>query len=267
MTFSSLRSIVAALFAGMIVAACATSGPVSNARDPWEGLNRAVFDFNQAADQAVVGPFIDGYRVAFPDDFRQSVSNLVLNLREPLTFGNEIVQAKPGEAATTLARFLINSTLGIGGLFNIAGDMGITRTSEDIGQTLAVWGIGDGPYMMIPFLGPSNMRDTAGFIGAIFADPANIGLSQINDDWLVLAHVGVDALDTRSRLHTTLNALYRENDPYVFARSAYFQQRRFAICDGRCPEDDEEEDLFDDFDEDVEWEDAGDGDSDAGGQP
>ncbi len=253
-TLPSLRMMKALCLAGLIllITACATPGGATDPRDPWEGWNRGVFDVNQAIDQNAIGPFIEGYRAVVPGGVREKVSNVVLNLREPLTFANELLQGKIGDAGTTLGRFLINSTLGIGGLVNLAGEFGIPRTTEDFGQTLGVWGIGDGPYMVLPFFGPSNIRDTTGLVISAFADPAQIGLDALDVEGLVAIQVGVDSIDTRSRLHTTIQQLYEETDPYVFARSAYFQQRRFAICDGRCETDSEEEDLFDALEDELE---------------
>jgi len=244
----------------MSLTACVSVEGEGDPRDPWESWNRGVFNVNTAIDKNALGPLARGYKAVTPEPVRDGVTNVVLNLREPLTFANELLQGKIGRAGTTLGRFLLNSTLGIGGLFNIAeNNFGIDRTTEDVGQTLAVWGVTDGPYVVLPFFGPSSVRDGVGTLAGAIGDPTRIGLDNLNVEGLVLSRAGVDALDSRARFDSTIRALYEERDPYVFARSAYFQQRAFAICNGRCVEDEDEEDLFDTLeDQDGEDEDEDD---------
>lgn len=169
------------------------------------------------------------------------------NLREPWVFINDLLQFKLDRAGATLGRFIINSTVGVAGLFKVSDEVGIPYHSEDFGQTLATWGIGDGPYLVLPLLGPSNGRDAFGFAANVYADPVSLTLEEIDDSKkffdLSMTRTAIEAFDARVRLHTTLDELYKEDDPYVVARSVYWQRRRFEIYDGNPPEP--EEDIFD----------------------
>lgn len=258
----SLRTFMA-LALLMATAACASTGQHAEApdattvADPLEPMNRAVFAFNKAADTAVIGPMAKAYKAVVPEAPRQGVSNLMRNLREPWVFVNDILQFKFKRAGTTLSRFVVNTVAGVGGLFKVSEKMGIKYHSEDFGQTLAMWGLGDGPYIVLPFLGPSNLRDTAGLTTYFFYDPTAKGLKEIDDSGklfdLALIRTSIDAWDARVRYDEVLRELYTEDDPYVFARTVYWQTRRYEIFDGNPPASQEEEDLFDnleDWDED-----------------
>lgn len=224
----------------LMTTACAsmqnTDGTIN---DPLEPMNRAVFSFNEAADNAVLTPLSKAYTTVVPEPPRDGVSNVMRNLREPWTFVNDILQLKFGRAGTTLGRFVVNSTIGIGGLFKVSDDMGIEYHSEDLGQTLAVWGVGDGPYLVLPFLGPSNGRDTVGFATYFFLDPTTFAFEEIDKSGnffdLALIRSGIDAFDARVRFQGAIDALYQEDDPYITARSLYWQNRRFQIYDGDPP--------------------------------
>ncbi|NVJ96702.1 MAG: VacJ family lipoprotein [Alphaproteobacteria bacterium] len=241
----------------LITAACTstsqTGGPDATVSDPLEPMNRAVFAFNKAADTAVITPLAKAYTTVVPKAPRQGVSNLMRNLREPWVFVNDILQFKFKRAGTTLGRFLVNTVAGVGGLFKVSEKMGIKYHSEDFGQTLATWGLGDGPYIVLPFLGPSNLRDTAGLTTYIFLDPTTKALKEIDQSGnffdLALIRTGIDAWDTRVQYDEVLRELYLEDDPYVFARTVYWQTRRYEIHDGNPPSTQEEEDLFDDLEE------------------
>lgn len=242
------------------LSACASTPPAQLSdpvNDPYEKTNRAIFEFNTAVDKAAIRPVSSAYRAVVPKPARQGVSNIMRNLREPWVLVNDILQGKLDRAGNTLGRFLVNSTIGIAGLFKVSDSMGIPYHSEDFGQTLASWGIGQGKYMVIPFLGPSSGRDFAGFGVGFFADPTDIAIDKLDEKGAQLARLSVDVLDRRSRLHTTLDSLYEEKDPYLVARSAYLQLRAFEIRDG-AKEEVDEEDLFGDL-EDC---DTGDGEAD-----
>ena len=133
--------------------------------DPFEGWNRAMFSFNQKADKYVLKPVAEGYQAVTPAPVRKGVSNFFNNLGEPITAANSVLQAKPGKAARSLTRFVFNTTFGLFGIFDVAGAMGIERENEDFGQTLAYWGVGSGPYLVLPVLGSSNLRDLGGRFG------------------------------------------------------------------------------------------------------
>lgn len=229
-----------------ISAACAsgTSTVDTDTRDPYEEMNRKIFAFNKAFDRQIFKPISSAYQFIMPDPLEDGVSNAMRNLREPWVFVNDILQFKFKRALTTLTRFTLNSTVGAAGLFKVSDGMGIPYHSEDLGQTLATWGIEESPYLVLPFVGPSTNRDFVGFASSFFLDPVTIVLNNENRSDLVLVRTGVDALDARVRLHDQLDQLYEEDDPYVVMRSLYFQNRRFQIYDGDPPSD-EEEDFFD----------------------
>lgn len=239
-----------ALFAAsflLFTGACATTGQndVDGTGDPWEGMNRATYKFNKAVDKAIYKPVTAVYQTVVPKVPRQGVSNAMRNLRAPWVFVNDLLQLKFKRAGTTLGRFLVDSTIGIGGLFKASEKMGIPFHSEDLGQTLATWGIGSGPYFIIPFVGPSNGRDALGFAAYVFYDPVTLSISELNVKGLNLTRTGVDALDFRSRTNKIINATYDDPDGYELMRSAYRQQRRYEVHDGNPPEEDT--DLFDDL--------------------
>lgn len=238
-----------------LTAACASTsqnGPETTVSDPLEPMNRAIFAFNEAADKTVISPAVKVYKAVVPKPPRDGISNVMRNLREPWVFINDILQFKFKRAGKTLGRFVVNSTVGIGGLFKVSEKMGIEYHSEDFGQTLATWGFGDGPYIVLPFLGPSNLRDTTGFATYFFYDPVGMALDKKGkfvDASLI--RTAIDAWDLRVQFDDVLKELYLEDDPYVFARTVYWQNRRYEIYDGNPPPLEGEEDLFDDLED---WE-------------
>lgn len=245
----------AALAAILVTTACSTTGgTVENGiNDPYEQMNRKIFAFNRGFDRAILRPISSGYRAVLPKPARDGVSNVMRNLREPWVFANDLLQFKFERAGLTLSRFVINTVFGIGGLFKASDDVGIPYHSEDLGQTLATWGVGDGAYWVVPFLGASNGRDFTGFAGGIFLDPVTIYLNTENKTTLNWTRAGVDVLDARVRLHDSIDDLFAEEDPYVIMRSLYLQNREFEIHDGNPPSNEEEEDFFDSLeDEDSE---------------
>ncbi|SDE20046.1 MlaA family lipoprotein [Kordiimonas lacus] len=240
----------------LLTAACASTsqnGPSASANDPLEPMNRAVFAFNKATDRAVLKPLSSAYIAVVPEEPRKGVSNVMRNLREPWVFVNDILQLKFGRAGKTLGRFVVNSTIGIGGLFKVSDRMGVEYHSEDFGQTLATWGVGDGPYIVLPFLGPSNLRDTVGTTAYFFYDPTTTALNKKGELFdLALLRTGIDAFDARVRYHEAIDELYKEDDPYVVARSLYHQTRRYEIHDGDPPPDEDEVDFFDDLEDELD---------------
>lgn len=260
-------------FMGLQVGACAHAPPKSDsaayadyqqANDPLEPMNKAIFAFNMGMDKILVRPVTKTYLKVVPKPARRGLTNFIANLMEPFTAANDILQGKPKAAGRALSRFLVNTTVGIGGLFDPATKhWGIERHKEDLGQTFAVWGIPSGPYLMLPFFGPSNLRDTTGFVGEILYDPvsvaidkanvANIGNTDISA--LTVARISLDALDWRARNDELFDELHETDDAYTLARSAYRQNRRFNISDGKEVSSEEEEDMFEEFDEEFEDED------------
>lgn len=258
-----------ALAAALGAAGCATT-PGSDAlaqRDPLESINRPIYAFNRAIDRAAVRPVAKAYVWSVPASGRRGVSNFFENVDEPWTAINALLQAKPKAALRAVARFLINTTLGVGGLADHATFFGIERQEEDFGQTLAVWGLGSGPYIMLPLLGPTTLRDGAGSIVALVADPYGIARSELN---LGLAGriglSGLAGLDARARLlggaETVLDTAA---DEYATVRSAYIQSRRNDIYDGSPPVEDDEWDM--DYGPETEQTDPVPGPADPSAQP
>ena len=199
----------------------------SELNDPWEGFNRGVFNFNESLDRAILKPVAQGYRFIMPDVAEQGVSNFFDNLRDVVTFFNNVLQLKPVEATQDLSRVLINTTIGIGGLFDVASAMDIPKNDEDFGQTLGAWGVESGPYLVLPLLGPSTVRDGVGIIPDMYLDP----LHQVESDELSYGLKALKVVDKRASL------LDREGvvtgDRYTFIRDAYLQKREFEVNDGR----------------------------------
>lgn len=200
-----------------------------NRDDPYEGFNRQMYAFNDGLDKAVLEPVAKGYRAVTNEPVRQGVSNFVDNLGEPVTFANELLQGKIPNAAGTVGRFVINSTIGIVGLFNPAGAMGIERTDEDFGQTLGAWGVDGGPYLVLPLLGSSNPRD-------LFGKGVDIGLNPLNDaqfDGDTETRIGIATLGGLSAregaIETIDNVRTTQLDPYTTLRRFYVRNRAAEI--------------------------------------
>ncbi len=229
MTF--IRS--ALILAALLITGCASSG--NHPKDPWEGWNRSVYSFNKAVDSAVAKPVAKGYKAVTPDFIETGVSNVFSNLGDIPNFLNNLLQGKPGDSISDLARFVVNSTLGIAGLWDPASSMGLEKHDEDFGQTLATWGVGDGPYVMLPFIGPSTLRDT-------FAMPIDSEMDPLNE----VDHIRtrnqiklMELIDTRAGLLAFEEQLESATDEYSFIRDIYLQNRRYKVFDGNLPFDDE----------------------------
>jgi phospholipid-binding lipoprotein MlaA len=226
----------AALAAVALLSGCATLPGEDRLaeRDPLEGFNRGVWGVNRAADKVVLKPVSSVYRTILPKAVRRGVSNAFSNLSEPWSFVNNLLQGKPDRAFNSLGRFVVNTTLGIGGLADPATKMGMKSTPEDFGQTLARWGANGGPYLVLPLLGPSTLRDGVGSGVAFVADPINVA---INNSGMT----GTERLALRAAMIISVRADLTESggdaflasslDPYAAARSAYLQRRRVQILD------------------------------------
>ncbi len=220
--------------------------------DPHEGTNRAIFKFNKAIDKVILKPLSEIYRFIVPKPLRMSITNVLANLMEPWNFTNAVLQGEGERANVIFQRFLVNSTVGVGGLIDTASELEIPKYTEDFGQTLATWGVGEGVYLVLPFLGPSDSRDAFGVTVDLIADPANFAIDAMNIKGAQLSRIGATVIDLRTQNRKIIDSLYEERDPYILARSAYIQARRNAILNGKAPEPVEgEEDLFDDI-EDLE---------------
>lgn len=198
--------------------------------DPIEPLNRFIFGFNDILDRMLIEPVAKGYKAVLPSFIRDSIQSFMRNLQSPLILANNLLQGNIGDAGVTAARFFLNTTLGIGGLVDVAKAQGLTYRDEDFGQTLAVWGVGDGFYLVLPIIGPSSLRDTAGLFGDSFADPVRIVSFNTDNEWIYYTRGIVKGVDMRSRMITAVDDLRRNSlDYYAAARSAYTQQRRALI--------------------------------------
>lgn len=202
--------------------------------DPFERINRAVFSFNETADQYVVKPIAEGYQFILPEFVRTGVTNFFSNINDVLIAANNLLQGKPGNAASDIGRFFVNSTIGVLGLFDVATDMGLDKNREDFGQTLGVWGIGDGPYVVLPFFGPSNVRDTVGFVVDVETD-FMINTNKLNSDEKIAIN-GLRIINRRADLLDAGQLLEDAAfDKYSFLRDGYLQRRRSQIYDGEPP--------------------------------
>lgn len=200
--------------------------------DPLEGMNRGVMKVNEAIDKAVIEPTARGYRYVAPKPVRQSVRNFLHNLNSPIIMGNELLQGDMKGFANATGRFVINTLLGVGGLFDVADMGGIPYEPEDFGQTLAVWGVGNGPYIVIPLLGPSTVRDGTGMLVDSFLDPVRIYLFNEDLEWLHYTRLAVTAIDTREQLLEVVDDLRANSfDYYAAVRSAYYQHRQALVRD------------------------------------
>ena len=215
------------LFARTAVAQQPPPG-AEDANDPYENTNRAVFGFNQGLDRTVLVPVSNAYRTVVPPPIRDSVHNILQNLNGPITFANDVLQAEPGLAAETLGRLVLNTTIGFGGFFDVASKLGVPYHTNDMGITLATWGMASGPYLMLPVLGPSNPRDLAGDVADSFGDPANIVLGNAHLLWATFARSAVSGVDERSRNIESLAEIERTSLDYYATIRSLARQRRAA---------------------------------------
>jgi phospholipid-binding lipoprotein MlaA len=241
---SSIRTGYFCLLAALTLAACA-SNPATpqgqrSAADPWEPMNRQFHGFNTGLDKITLKPVAKGYQAAVPRIIRTGIGNFSANLRTPLNIINQFLQGKGRGGLSETGRFLANSTFGLGGLLDVATDMGLEAKDEDFGETLAVWGIPDGPYVVLPFMGPGTLRDTLAMPLNILADPLyHYENASVRDKLYV-----VRTIDLRASLFSGERLIEGSADKYLALREAYLQNRRYRIHDGDPPEDD---DFYDEF--------------------
>ena len=215
----------------LLASGCASPGRTQPS-DPLQGLNRGVYKFNDTLDRAALKPAAKGYRAITPRWFRAGVGHFFANLAYPTTIVNQILQGKPVAGLRDTGRFLLNTTVGIGGLLDVATPLGLEANDEDFGQTLAVWGVGSGPFLTLPLFGPSSLRDAPSRIVDYFLDPLTYADTKTGEE---LGIRGLDLLNTRTELLSVDSTLQSTFDPYVFVRDAWAQQREFAIFDGDPP--------------------------------
>lgn len=213
---------------------CASTAAASDPRDPWEGMNRQVYAFNQKLDEAVLEPLAQVYVDVLPSFVRTGVRNFMGNLGDVWTFVNASLQLKGQVAVETFMRVAVNSTLGLYGVLDIASEAGIEKRREDLGQTLGYWGVQPGPYLMLPVFGPSTLRDTVALPADWQASPG-----QYFPDSGTSAGVSVlNAIQTRAQLLKAGDALKQASlDPYSFVRDGWLQKRQYDVYDGNPPSD------------------------------
>lgn len=205
--------------------------------DPLEDTNRAVFKFNAAVDDAVINPVIKGYRFVVPKEARNSLGNFLRNLQSPVIFANQVLQGDLEGAKNVVLRAVINTFAGFGGLFDFAGKEGLPHESEDFGQTLATWGLDQGPYVVVPLLGPSTTRDSIGYIVDGYADPLRWYLFNIEKTGIYYTKSSLNYLNLRDELMDVLQDLRNSSiDYYASTRSIYYQ-RREALVNDENPDD------------------------------
>lgn len=244
-----MNRIVTTLLVVLCATGCASLPPGEPVEhDPWERLNRSLYSFNDAADSVSLKPIAKGYKKILPEPVRNGITNFAQNLGAPRNIVNNFLQGKPSRGVSELARFIVNSTIGLGGLIDVAAASGVEAHREDFGQTAAVWGVPAGPYVMVPFIGPQTLRD-------VILMPANIELdilhhvdeSSIRDRLWVLR-----SIDLRHRVLSLEDLLADSADPYVTLRESYLQNREFEIYDGDPPMEDDD-DFYDDFLDDEDY--------------
>ena len=212
------------LFVTLLLSSCAV-GRATNPQDPFETLNRKTFAFNQKVDRIVYRPIANLYNTITPDFIDRGVTNFFQNLGQVGTIGNDILQADLEFTLLDTARLFINTTVGVLGLFDPASHIGLPLHYQDFGLTLAKWGVKNSPYFVVPFLGPSTLRDTAGLPPDYYMSP----LTYVKPDSACYGLVALDRIDRRADLLSADKLLTQAFDPYVFLRNAYLQKRKQRI--------------------------------------
>ena len=228
----------------LVLQGCAT---VTNPdpRDPWESMNRSVYKFNDALDTAAIQPAAKAYVAVLPSPVRTGIHNFLGNLGDVWSMANSALQLKGQATAETFMRITVNTFLGLGGVLDVASEMRLEKRKEDFGQTFSVWGIGSGPFVMLPALGPSTVTDTAGTVLDFLFNPIELFESDATQYGLR----AVDVIDTRAELMTVESVI--SGDRYLFMRDAYLQLRAFEVKNGEI--DVEDDPFLDDFEDEEEY--------------
>ncbi len=242
-------SIIFTLVVGLLLNACASVPGEPSEQDPWEGFNRSIYSFNEGVDRFFLKPIAETYRDITPDIIQTGVSNFFSNLGDLLVIINDLLQLKFEQTAQDIARFLLNSTIGFVGVFDVATPLGLPKHDEDFGQTLGYWGVGSGPYLVLPLLGPSSLRDAGGLVVDYSINPVrNVDDS---DDQLALDIASI--INTRTRLlraeEILDTAILGDDDRYSFFRDAWLSRRNNQVYDGNPPDEGDDLDALDELDE------------------
>ena len=213
-------------------------------QDPWEGFNRGTFAFNKFFDKYLLAPLAKGYRVILPNEVRTGVRNFFSNLKEPWTSINSALQGDLNNTGNSIARFCLNTTIGILGLFDVASQLGFEKQKEDFGQTLAVYGVGSGPYLVLPLLGPSTVRDAVGRVAGFVADPVTVALNREGKENWIWIGTAVKGIDFREQNLEKIDNLEATSvDFYATVRSLYLERRNRMITNQAV----DKQDPFQDF--------------------
>ncbi|MGH8491535.1 MAG: MlaA family lipoprotein [Moraxellaceae bacterium] len=216
------------------------SAPAGKNPDPWEKFNRGTYRFNDVADRYVLKPVAKGYKAITPNVVRTGITNFFINLRSPLVVMNDLLQGKVKQAGSDTARFVVNSTVGIVGLFDVGARINLPLHDEDFGQTLGVWGVPSGPFLVIPFMGPSSIRDGVGIgVDAVANPRRRLLVDEV--DWILF---GVDMVNSRASLLDLEDII--QGDRYLFIRDLYLQRREYSIRDGQIEDDPFLDDSYED---------------------
>ncbi len=246
------RSPLLALVAVWLLAGCTTLEGPTDPEDPFESFNRSMYSFNETVDEYALKPVAEGYTAITPTPVRKGVGNFFSNLDDVVVIFNDLLQLKVGQFFSDVGRVVVNSTVGIYGLIDWASDMGLEKHDEDFGQTLGYWGVSSGPYLVLPFIGPSSVRDTGGIL--VDRDTVNPISKEVHEGTPIPDRAGdanlgltlIDVVDTRARLLGAGRVLgIAALDEYIFLRDAYLQRRENLVYDGNPPDDFwDEEDEF-----------------------
>lgn len=238
------RRLAGAALLVLLAGGCATLPPNAgqDPRDPWEKVNRNVFEFNEGFDEAILKPVAELW-LELPAGLRECFSNAFFNLRGPSIAINNTLQGKPEAAVSDVGRFVVNTIWGLGGCFDPASDLGLERHEEDFGQTLGVWGFEPGPFLVIPFLGPSNVRDAVGILGVEPFLDLNFYIDEPALEYSIFALRIVNARAELLQTGRLIDAAAL--DRYSFIRDAFLQRRRSLIYDGNPPREIDPEDILD----------------------
>jgi phospholipid-binding lipoprotein MlaA len=212
---------------------CASTPGRTTDKDPWEKFNRKMFKFNDTVDHYALKPVATSYKKVTPTWFRTGVGNFFLNVEQPITVVNQLLQGKPKQSGLDACRFVVNTVFGVGGLFDVAGRVGLPADSEDFGQTLAVWGVPSGPFIVLPLLGPSTVRDGPAKVVDYFGSTLRYIDLNTAQEWGLRAFSVVDARARLIGADSTLDSAY---DKYGIVHSAWVQRREYLIFDGNPPE-------------------------------
>lgn len=219
----------------LLAGGCASTG---NTKDPLEGFNRAMFALNDGIDKAVIKPAAQGYEAVLPEMVRHGVSNFFNNIGDVFIAANDALQGKLPDAVNDIGRVLVNTTLGVAGLRDVASELGVEKHDEDFGQTLGAWGVGEGPYLVLPFFGPRTLRDSLGLALDVAIDPVSSMYPVADRNALVATRV----VSNRAQLFSAEKILDEAAlDRYSYVRNAYLQRRRFQVYDGNPPRNRDED--------------------------